>query len=128
MSLYIGKKFKIISKGISSNVEVIDIKNKFVIALIDGKKFRINKQKLLDIFSDYEIEKNIKKCKNCIEYKNGNCFGEAKICEDFRLAPKISKSEMERWPKNGSVSRSKSDKSFIREYDDMYNKYHEVYH
>ena len=30
--------------------------------------------------------------------------------------------------KNGSVSRSKSDKFFIREYDDMYNKYHETYH
>ena len=131
MILYIGKKFKIISKGISSNVEIIDIKDKFIIALINGAKFRMNKQELLDKFSDYEIEKNeknMKKCKNCIEYKNGNCIGESKICEDFRLAPIISKSEIENWPKNGSVSKSKSDNFFIREYDEMYNKYHEVYH
>lgn len=131
MRLFVGKKFKIISKNVVSNAEIIDIQDKFAIVLIDGKRFKMNKEKLINKFSDYEIEKNYKsksQCENCMEYKNGNCFGKSQICDDFRLAPEISKEELDRWPKNGSVSKSKSNKFLIREYDDMYNKYHEVYH
>ena len=137
MSLSIGKKFKIISNGQVVNIEIIGLDGKFAIILLNGKKFRVHKEKIINVFSDYEIEKNDKhqskcnfqnKCKYCMEYRNGNCFGESKICNDFRPSPEISKEEVNNWPKYGSVSRSKSDKFFIREYDDMYNKYHEVYH
>ena len=127
MGLFIGKKFKITSNGKTSNAIIIDIQDKFVIVLIEGIKFKMDKKRLIDKFSDNEIEKNsknINKCENCMEYKKGNCFGESQICEDFRLAPIISKEELDRWPKNGSVSRSKSDKYIIREHDDIYNKYY----
>ena len=131
MKLFIGKKFKIISKGTVSHAEIIDIEDKFVIVLIDGKRFKMDKEKLINKFSDYELEKKSKsknKCENCMEYKNGNCFGTSQICDDFRPVPEISKEEMNNWPQNGSVSRTKSNKFLIREYDDMYNKYHEVYY
>ena len=131
MGLFIGKKFKIISNGKVSVAEILGIEEKFAIVLIDGKRFKMDKEKLIKKFSDYEIEKNKKaknQCKNCMEYKNGNCFGELQICDDFRIVPEISKEERDNWPKYGSVSRSKSDKFLIREYDDMYNKYHEVYY
>ena len=100
-------------------------------SLFISKRFKMDKEKLINKFSNYELEKNSKsknQCKHCMEYNNGDCCGESQLCEDFRLAPEISKEEMNNWPKNGSVSRSKSNKFFIREYDDMYNKYHEVYH
>lgn len=131
MSLFIGKKFKILSNNKLLNVEIIDIEDKFAIVLIEGKKFKMDKEKLINKFSDYQIEKNSKsknQCKNCMEYKNGNCFGKKQICDDFRLSPEISKEEMNNWPKDGTVSKLKSNTFFIREYDDMYNKYNEVYH
>lgn len=127
MSLFIGKKFKIILKSAVSNAEIVNIEDTFVIVLIDGKRFKVDKEKLINKLSNYELEKNSKsksQCKNCIEYKNDNCFGKSQICDDFRLVPEISKEEMNSWPKNGSVSRSKSDKFFNREYDDMYKVYY----
>ena len=129
MELFIGKKFKIISKGIVSNVEILDIENKYAIVLIDGVKFKMDKEKLINKFSEYEKSPKYRnKCENCMEYKNGNCFGKSQICDDFKISPIISNEEINRWPKNGSVTRSKSDKFIIREYDNMYNKYHETYH
>jgi hypothetical protein len=123
MSLFIGKKFKIISKGTVSHAEILDIEDKFAIVLIDGKKFKMDKEKLISKFSDYELRKKSESknhCKNCMEYKNGNCFGQSQICDDFRLAPEISKEEINNWPKNGSVSKSKSNKFLIREYNNIY--------
>lgn len=131
MRLFIGKKFKIITKDSISNAEIIDIQDKFAIVLINGKSFKMDKEKLNNKFSEYELEKNSKskkQCENCMDYKNGNCFGKSQICDDYRHSPEISNEEKNRWPKNGSVSQSRSNKSLIREYDDMYNKYHEVYH
>lgn len=46
-------------------------------------------------------------CKNCMEMKNGNCFGRNVICEDFRFSPTISKKEMANWPKYGDVTAFK---------------------
>ena len=126
MSVFIGKKFKIISNGTVLHAEILDIKDEFAIVLIDGKIFKMYKQKLIKKFSDYEIEKNTKsksRCENCMEYKNGTCGGMFHICDDFRLAPDISKDEMERWPKYGSVSRLKSDKYINREDDNIYGYY-----
>ena len=126
MSVFIGKKFKIISNGTVSHAEILDIEDEFAIVLIDGKRFKMDKKKLIKKFSDYEVEKNTKsksQCENCMEYRNGNCIGNKHICEDFRLAPEISREEMDRWPKYGSVSRSRSDKSINREYDNMYEYY-----
>ena len=72
----------------------------------------------------YELEKNStskKQCENCMYYKNGDCGGNSQICDEYRHSPEISKEEVDRWPKYGSVSRSKSDKFIIREYDGMYD-------
>ena len=131
MGLFIGKNFKIISNGVVSHAVIIDIEDKYAIVLIDGQKFKMDKEKLIKKFSDYEEEKEYKasrRCENCMDYKSGNCSGSSKICNEYRPSPEITSEEKSRWPKNGSVSRSKSDKFFIREYDDMYNKYHETYH
>ena len=131
MELFIGKKFKIISDGKTSRAEIIDIKNTYAVVLIDGIKFKMDKAKLLKKFSDYEGEKKFKanrKCENCMEYKSERCSGASEICDDYRPSPEISEEEKSRWPKEGSVSRSRSDKFFIREYDEMYNKYHQTYH
>ena len=38
-------------------------------------------------------------CKKCMLYKNGKCFGEKTICEDFKNSPDISEEEMAMWPK-----------------------------
>ena len=127
MALFVGKKFKIITKDSISIAEIIDIQDTFAIVLINGKKFKMNKKTLLDKFSDYELEKNYKstkQCTNCMEYKNGNCFGSSKICDDFRYSPKISNEELERWPKDGQISRAKSNKYIIRENDNMYSAYY----
>lgn len=124
MRLLIGKKFKIITKDTTSNAEIIDIQDKFVIVLINGERFKMDKQKLINNFSEYELEKNStskKQCENCMYYKNGDCGGNSQICDEYRHSPEISKEEVDRWPKYGSVSRSKSDKFIIREYDGMYD-------
>ncbi len=128
MELFIGKKFKIISKGKYLYAEIIAIEKDCVVVLINSKKITLDKKTLINKFADYykreKISKAQKRCENCMEYKNGNCFGSSVICDDFRYTPEISKEEKDRWPKDGSVSRSKSNTFFIREYDDMYNKYH----
>lgn len=132
MNIFIGKSFKFISNGKVFQAEIIDIKEKTIIVLLDGKnRITLDKQKFINKFSDYEVEKNLKEksiCENCMEYKKGNCCGQSEICDDFRYSPEISQEERNNWPKNGSVSRSRSDKAFIREYDEMYNKYHQVFH
>ena len=129
MKLFIGKKFKIISNGLVSNAEIINIQDKYAIVLIDGKKFKMDKEKLINKFSAYEKEKEKKSklqenCENCMEYKKGNCFGESQTCEDYRPSPEISKEELDRWPKYGSVSRAKSNNFIIRENNDIYNNYY----
>ena len=94
MGLFIGRKFKIISNGTVSHAEIIDIEDKYVIVLIDGKRFKMDKKTLIQKFSDHETEKNMEAkriCENCMDYKNGNCSGMFHICDDFRLAPEISK-------------------------------------
>ena len=48
-----------------------------------------------------------KSCKNCMEMKNGNCFGQDEICEDFRFAPTISAKERANWPQYGDVTALK---------------------
>ena len=126
MSLFIGKKFKIITNGKTLHAEIKHIGDKYVIVSIDDKRFKMDKKKLMQKFSDYEIEKNMeakRNCENCMDYRNGTCGGMFHVCDDFRIAPDISKDEMDRWPKYGSVSRSKSDKYINREYDNLYDYY-----
>ena len=115
MILFIGKKFKIISKGTVSNAEILDIEDKFAIVLIDGKRFKMDKEKLIKKFSDYELENNSKsksQCNNCMEYKNGNCFGFKSICSNYRPSPEISRDEMAMWPKLGDASYYRIHKYF----------------
>ena len=46
-------------------------------------------------------------CKDCMLYKNETCFGKKELCADFNPAPRVSKSEMELWPKYGDATRFK---------------------
>lgn len=43
-------------------------------------------------------------CKDCMDYRNGNCFGAQNICEDFRFSPTFSAEETKNWPTEGEAS------------------------
>ncbi|MBD5086303.1 MAG: hypothetical protein HDT32_02960 [Clostridiales bacterium] len=43
-------------------------------------------------------------CLDCIENRNGNCFGENKTCIDFKYAPTVSQETMDNWPKTGDAT------------------------
>ena len=119
--LYIGKNFNFITKNSYSSAVIIEIQDRYVKVLIDGKVIRLlDKEKLIHKFEEAEQEKKSKNtCRNCMELKNGNCFGSLQICDDFKPTPEMSKEDLDRWPKKGTVSRSKSDKYIIREHDFM---------
>lgn len=124
MKLFVGKKFKIITKNAILYAEIIDIQNKYAIVLINNKKFKMDKDYIIKMLSEYEQEKTSKtsmKCKNCMEYKNGNCFGKSQICDEFRYAPIISDEEINRW--NKKETKTKINRNIIREYDDEYIRF-----
>lgn len=43
-------------------------------------------------------------CRDCMDFRNSNCFGNDKICEDFRYAYTFSKKETENWPTIGDAT------------------------
>lgn len=43
-------------------------------------------------------------CKDCMDFRNGNCFGGGNICEDFRFAYTFSRRETENWPTIGDAT------------------------
>lgn len=43
-------------------------------------------------------------CRDCMDFRNSNCFGGNEICEDFRFAYTFSKREMENWPTMGDAT------------------------
>ena len=53
----------------------------------------------------------VRSCKDCMEFKNENCYGDKNICQDYRPSPSISKEEMERWPDIGDALFIKFNKS-----------------
>ena len=127
MELFIGKKFKVLLRGVVSDAEIIELDNNYAILLVNGIKFKISREKLSKKYSINRTENEsiaYKKCKNCMEFKNGNCFGASKVCDEYRPSPEISKEEMSRWPKDGSASRLKSNTFIVREFDDFYTNYH----
>ena len=149
MDLYIGQKIRSATNDL---VEIVSIQGLKVKLVYKCKEYILNKYILgkyltnkigKELFvidnntknnTNMKNEKTVntdescKSCANCMEYKNGNCFGLSEICNDFRYSPKLSNEELSMWPKDGQVSRTKSNTFFIREYDCMYNKYNETYH
>ena len=49
-------------------------------------------------------EGNLKSCKNCMSYRNGDCIGSKDTCAYFEYAPVISKEEMDNWPEYGDAT------------------------
>lgn len=115
MNLYVGQKIRSITNDL---VEIVDIQGQKVKLLYKGKIYVLNKyliskisKELFIVDNTIENKKNInensercKSCKNCMEMKNGNCFGSSSICSDYRHSPEISKDEIDRWPKIGDAS------------------------
>lgn len=65
-----------------------------------------------EFYKNYEI---CKSCNNCMEMKNGTCFGSSSsssVCDDYRYSPEISKDELDRWPKIGDALSFKFNKSY----------------
>ncbi len=48
-----------------------------------------------------------KSCKNCIEMKKGDCFGQNSICESYKHSPVISEEKRKDWPKYGDATMFK---------------------
>lgn len=118
MELYVGKKLIISIQGSKKIAEIINIKDSLVVVLIEGKKYTLKKDTIFKMYEKTKFDKESKKCVNCMDYINGECIGLKNICSEFRYAPKISKEEMDRWPKK--AARTKADKYINREYDDEY--------
>ena len=57
----------------------------------------VEQEKLLqELKTDIEVSEV--SCKKCMLYRNDTCFGQKRICEDFRNAVDISEHEREQWP------------------------------
>jgi hypothetical protein len=48
------------------------------------------------------------KCRDCMVYRRGDCFGKMHLCDDFIASPNISRQEMDNWPSMGDASRYKA--------------------
>ena len=108
MELYVGKKIRISIEGSNKIAEIISIKKDLVFLLIEGKKYKLKRNTIINMYEKTKFERESKKCVNCMDYINGECIGLPNICSEFRYAPKISKEEMRNWPKK--ATRSKADK------------------
>lgn len=128
--LFVGQKFRFRLNYFSSRAEIIEIyDDKVKVLLLDIRKATIIDKKIVEKMipksANIKVETaEIKKiCKNCMLYFNGECCGEKDICSFFKNRPEISSEERSYWPKDGSVSRMKSDNCYVREYDGIYDKY-----
>ena len=77
------------------------------IALFASGEKKIRDSRLNEVSSDEpEVVDNSAKytCKDCMDYRNGNCFGANAICEDFRFAYTYSAKEVENWPTEGAAT------------------------
>ena len=146
MIIKIGAEFKFITEKGKSIARITEIQDKFIVIEVNGEILKLDKQIFIDKFREYERKKKLEllqkyknskdekkveiknECKNCMEYRKGECIGASKICEEFIYSPNLTDEELSRWPKNGQVSRVKSDTFIIKETDNMYNKYNVTYH
>ena len=125
MNLYVGLKLRTINNDVA---EIIEVNEQNIKLLYQGKKITISKKQLykcnIKLFvvdkpreNTHKVEKNnlhdtiedeskkfVESCKNCMEFKNGNCIGYGTICCDYRPSPEISKEEIARWPKEGDAT------------------------
>jgi len=56
--------------------------------------------------ADNRAEK-AKDCKNCMEMKCGECFGQKNICEFYRYSPSATEETKRNWPKYGDATALK---------------------
>ena len=47
---------------------------------------------------EYLGGRDMNSCSDCMLYKKGDCFGQSKICNDFKYSPSMSSEEKENWP------------------------------
>lgn len=89
------------------NAQFFIIDNLQTIALFASGDKKIRESRLNEVSVDVlEPDESVVKhtCKDCMDYRNGNCFGADKICEDFRFAPTFSRKETENWPEVGDAT------------------------
>lgn len=89
------------------NAQFFIIDNLQTIALFASGDKKVRESRLNEVSVDVpEHDESIVKhtCKDCMDYRNGNCFGADKICEDFRFAPTFSRKETENWPEVGDAT------------------------
>ncbi len=88
------------------NAQFFIIDNLETIMLFARGEKKVRESRLNEVFDGTpEAEEGVKyTCKDCMDYRNGNCFTANKICEDFRYAPTFTRKETENWPKEGDAS------------------------
>lgn len=89
------------------NAQFFIIDNLQTIALFASGDKKVRESRLNEVSVDVSepVESVVKHtCKDCMDYRNGNCFGADKICEDFRFAPTFSRKETENWPEVGDAT------------------------
>lgn len=89
------------------NAQFFIIDNLQTIALFASGDKKVRESRLNEVSVDVsEPDESVVKhtCKDCMDYRNGNCFGADKICEDFRFAPTFSRKETENWPEVGDAT------------------------
>lgn len=115
MKLYVGQKLLTIYGDIAEIVGIYDqtVKLLYKNQVITVKKYlisRIAKSSTIkentrkhSINTEKNAPKVIESCGNCMERKNGNCFGFGH-CDSYRPSPEISQEEYDRWPKYGDAT------------------------
>ena len=88
------------------NAQFFIIDNLPVITLFARGEKKVRESRLNEVPGEAPVAKSAAKhtCRDCMDYRNGNCFGADKVCEDFRFAPTFSSKETENWPTEGTAS------------------------
>lgn len=112
MNLYVGQKLECLN---GEYVTIIKIFEDIIIVKYRDRLYSRLKdivgQKLFIIENDIstytviepsrETEPSNKEytCNDCMLSKRGDCFGQKNLCNHFKACPRISKSEIDSWPK-----------------------------
>ena len=99
---------KVIVNRITEAEIIVEYKNKLYRRSKDiiGHKLLLQKyeeQPKISKTSDYSKEYE-HDCKDCMVLRRGDCFGEKKLCSFFVASPKVTKEEMDNWPKYGDAT------------------------
>ena len=108
MKLAIGQRLWFSHDGF---VTITDVTSHYILVEYKGKIHRrpqsiIGEKLFLTQDLGNTVDKSEKKysCSDCKLYRRDDCFGQKKICEDFKLSPNISENETRNWPKYGDAT------------------------